>query len=114
VDDEYDADGAQEEDGLGEHVGLMEQTAAAGAMLAVHAEDDDIVMYSYKKLRHQGRTGLEYMHHAHNILSEKPSFQRAITLVHHVGAPIYLMHVSAREGVDAIREARGRGQAVYG
>ena len=54
------------------------------------------------------------MHHAHNNLSEKLSFQRAITLAHHVGAPIYLMHVSAREGVDAIREARGRGQAVYG
>jgi dihydropyrimidinase len=99
---------------LGNMWGLMEQTAAAGAMLAVHAEDDDIVMYSYKKLQHQGKTDLQYMHHAHNNLSEKLSFQRAITLAHHVGAPIYLMHVSAREGVDAIREARGRGQAVYG
>lgn len=99
---------------LGNMWGIMEQTAKAGAMLAVHAEDDDIVMYSYKKLIHQGKTGLEYMHHAHNNLSEKLSFQRAITLAEHVGAPIYLMHVSAREGVDAIREARGRGLPVYG
>ncbi|AUI50583.1 amidohydrolase family protein [Arthrobacter crystallopoietes] len=99
---------------LGNMWGLMEQTAASGAMLAVHAEDDDIVMYSYKKLQHQGKTGIEYMHHAHNNLSEKLSFQRAITLANHVGAPIYLMHVSAREGVDAIREARGNGQPVYG
>lgn len=30
----------------------MEQTAAAGAMLAVHAEDDDTVMHSYEKLQH--------------------------------------------------------------
>jgi len=99
---------------LGNMWGIMEQTAKAGAMLAVHAEDDDIVMYSYRKLIHQGKTGLEYMHHAHNNLSEKLSFQRAITLAEHVGAPIYLMHVSAREGVDAIREARGRGLPVYG
>ncbi|MDQ4503555.1 amidohydrolase family protein [Sinomonas sp. ASV322] len=99
---------------LGNMWGLMEQTAAAGAMLAVHAEDDDIVMYSYKRLERAGRTGLEYMSHAHNNLSEKLSFQRAITLAEHVGAPIYLMHVSAREGVDAIRDARGRGLPVYG
>ncbi|AMM34480.1 Dihydropyrimidinase [Sinomonas atrocyanea] len=99
---------------LGNMWGLMEQTAAAGAMLAVHAEDDDIVMYSYKRLERTGQTGLEYMSHAHNNLSEKLSFQRAITLAEHVGAPIYLMHVSAREGVDAIREARGRGLPIYG
>ncbi|MDP9907216.1 MULTISPECIES: dihydroorotase [Arthrobacter] len=99
---------------LGNMWGLMQQTAQAGAMLAVHAEDDDIVMYAYKQLQREGRIGLENMHHAHNNLSEKLSFQRVITLAEHVGAPIYLMHVSAREGVDAIREARGRGQAVYG
>ncbi|WP_283136386.1 dihydroorotase [Rhizohabitans arisaemae] len=93
---------------------IMERTAAAGAMLCVHGEDDDIVMYSYKKLQREGKIGLEYMSHAHNSLSEKLSFQRVITLAEHVGAPIYLMHVSAREGIEAIREARGRGQAVYG
>jgi dihydropyrimidinase len=99
---------------LGNMWGLMEQTASAGAMLAIHAEDDDIVMYSYKRLQREGKIGLEYMSHAHNNLSEKLSFQRAITLAEHVGAPIYIMHVSAREGVDAIREARGRGLPVYG
>lgn len=99
---------------LGNMWGLMEQTAAAGAMLAVHAEDDDIVMYAYKRLQRQGKIGLEYMHHAHNNLSEKLSFQRAITLAEHVGAAIYIMHVSAREGVDAIQAARGRGLPVYG
>lgn len=61
-------------------MGLVEQTAAAGAMLSVHAEDDDTVMYSYKKLQHKGQIGIEYMHHAHNNLSENLSFQGAITL----------------------------------
>lgn len=99
---------------LGNMWGLMQQTAAGGAMLAVHAEDDDIVMYAYKQLQRAGKTDLQYMHHAHNNLSEKLSFQRVITLAEHVGAAIYLMHVSAREGIDAIRAARGNGQAVYG
>jgi dihydropyrimidinase len=99
---------------LGNIWGLMQQTAAAGAMLAVHAEDDDIVMYAYKRLQSEGKTALPYMPDAHNKLSEQLSFQRVITLAAHVGAPIYLMHVSAREGVNAIREARGKGQPVYG
>ncbi|WP_033294593.1 dihydroorotase [Amycolatopsis jejuensis] len=99
---------------IGHIWGLMEKTAEAGAMLCVHGEDDDIVMYAYKRLQRQGKVGLEYMSHAHNSLSEKLSFQRVITLAEHVGAPIYLMHVSAKEGLDAIAEARGRGQAVYG
>ena len=30
------------------------------------------------------------------------------------GTTLYMMHVSAGNGVRAIREARGRGQAVYG
>ena len=99
---------------LGNMWGIMEQTAAAGAMLAVHAEDDDIVMYSYRRLKHQGAIGIENMHHAHNVLSEQLSFQRAITLARHVGAAIYLMHVSANVGIDAIRKARGEGAPIYG
>ncbi|WP_406630917.1 dihydroorotase [Amycolatopsis sp. WGS_07] len=93
---------------------LMEKTAEAGAMLCVHGEDDDIVMYAYKRLQREQRTAVPYMPDAHNALSEQLSFQRVITLARHVGAPIYLMHVSAAEGIEAIREARGREQPVYG
>ena len=99
---------------MGHMWGLLEKTAESNAMLCVHAEDDDIVMYAYKRLMHQGRTGLQYMSEAHSALSEKLSFQRVITLAGHLGAPIYLMHVSAEVGVAAIREARAAGQPVYG
>lgn len=99
---------------LGHIWGLLEKTAAANALLCVHAEDDDIVMYAYKRLEHEGRTDLRYMSEAHNSLSELLSFQRVISLASHVGAPIYLMHVSAAAGVEAIRTARGAGHAVYG
>jgi dihydropyrimidinase len=99
---------------IGHIWGLMERTAEAGAMLCVHGEDDDIVMYAYKRLQRAGRTALHHMHEAHNALSEQLSFQRVITLARHVGAPIYMMHVSAVEGIEAIREARGLGQPVYG
>lgn len=99
---------------LGHIWGLMEKTGAAGGMLCVHAEDDEIVMYSYKRLAHEGRTDLRYMSEAHNQLSEMLSFQRVISLAGHVQAPIYIMHVSAEVGLRAIQGARGLGQPVYG
>lgn len=99
---------------LGYMWGMLEQTRDHGGMLAVHAEDDEIVMYSYKKLEREGRWDFTNVHHAHNTLSEALSFRRVIGLAERVGAPIYLMHVSAEEGVRAIAESRGRGFPIYG
>jgi dihydropyrimidinase len=99
---------------LGQIWGLMEATSAAGAMLCVHAEDDDLVMYGYKRLEHAGQTHYSHVHQVHSNLSEEVSFQRVITLAKRTGAAIYLMHVSAAEGVEAIRSARAQGLPVYG
>ena len=93
---------------------IMERIAPAGGVLAVHAEDDDIVMYMYRKLHEEERIGTEFMHEAHNNLSEDISFRRVIRLAEWTGAAIYIMHVSAQEGVQAIAEGRSRGQPVYG
>jgi dihydropyrimidinase len=93
---------------------ILEQTARHGGMLAVHAEDDDLVMFQYQRLEHEGKWGYENIHLAHNKLSEALSFRRAIGLAEYLGAPIYLMHVSASEGVEAIREARAKGLPIYG
>lgn len=99
---------------LGDVWALLRRLGNAGGILCVHAEDDDIVMYAYEELERTGRWSYEHVHLAHNKVSEAVSFARVIALAEHVGAPIYLMHVSAEEGVDAIRAARRRGAPVYG
>jgi dihydropyrimidinase len=93
---------------------ILEQTRDHGGMLAVHAEDDEIVMYSYKRLEREGKWAFPNVHLAHNTLSEALSFRRVIGLAERVGAPIYLMHVSAAEGVAAIAESRAKGFPIYG
>lgn len=92
---------------------IMDQVAAAGGILAVHAEDEDIVMFMSRKLHEQGRIGTEYLHEAHPNVSEDISFRRVIRLAEWTGAAIYLMHVSAKEGVQAVAEARSKGLPVY-
>jgi dihydropyrimidinase len=93
--------------------GIMQQVAAAGGVLAVHAEDEDIVMYMSQLLHEEGRTGTAFLPEAHPRISEDLSFRRVIRLAEWTGAAIYLMHVSAKEGIEAVTEARGRGRPVY-
>jgi dihydropyrimidinase len=92
----------------------MEKAAAHGGIMAVHAEDEDIVQFMYEKSRAEGRLDGTNLHLVHTKLSELLSFRRTIALARATGAAVYFVHTSAREGVDAIREARAFGLPVYG
>jgi dihydropyrimidinase len=68
----------------------------------------------YEKLFREGRTSFHNLAEVHNQLSEDLSFRRVIRLAESEATPLYFMHVSAATGVKAIREARAKGQAIYG
>ncbi len=91
----------------------MEQAAAHGGMMFIHSEDDDIVQYMYKKLTDEERTQWYYIHEIHNNMSEDVSFRRILKMAEWTGAATYFVHVSAKEGVRALEEARGRGFPLY-
>jgi dihydropyrimidinase len=91
----------------------MEKVAPRGGIMVVHAEDHDIVQFMYEKLREEGRMDGANLPLVHNKLSEALSFRRTIHLAEATGAAIYFVHTSAQEGVDAVREARAKGQPVY-
>ncbi|MCC7369778.1 MAG: amidohydrolase family protein [Chloroflexi bacterium] len=93
---------------------VLQALAKAGGLAAIHSEDDDIVMYLYEKLTREGRTGFEHLAEVHNTLSEDLSFRRIIRLAELVGSALYMVHVSAASGVQAVAEARSRGVPIYG
>ena len=85
-----------------------------GGLGVIHAEDNDIVMHMYEKLIREGRVSFHNLAEVHNTLSEDLSFRRVIRLAEAESTPLYMMHVSAATGVQAIREARAKGQPIYG
>jgi len=94
---------------------IFKVLSRAGGLAVIHAEDDDIVRHMYEKLFAENRTGFEHMAEVHNALSEDLSFRRVIRLAENVeGMALYMMHVSAAAGVQAIAESRARGYPVYG
>lgn len=98
---------------MGHVYGIMREIAAAGGVLAVHAEDDDLVMYMSRVLHAQGRTDARFLPEAHPRISEDLAFRRVIRLAEWTGAAVYFMHVSAKEGVEAVAAARAAGRPVY-
>ena len=100
--------------GMGHLHDLMEQVQRHGAMLMVHSEDDDMVQHMYQKLTSEERTEWWNMHLVHSNESEDVSFRRVLKVSEWTGAPVYFVHVSAREGLAAIQESRAKGMPVYG
>ena len=100
--------------GTGHLHDLMEEIQRMNAMLLVHSEDDDMVQHMYQKLAREEQTEWYNMHLVHSAESEDVSFRRVLRVQEWTGAPIYFVHVSATQGLNAIAEARSNGRPIYG
>ncbi|MEO9655066.1 dihydropyrimidinase [Marinomonas sp.] len=85
-----------------------------GAIPTVHAENGELVYHLQNKLLEQGMTGPEAHPLSRPSSVEGEAANRAISIANTLGAPIYLVHVSTEEAVDAIRYAKDHGQTVFG
>src|SRR5262245_12602727 len=81
--------------------------------MVVHAEDTDIVQFMYEKFREEKRTDGWLLPQVHNKLSEQLAFRRTIQLAASTRAGGYFVHTSAREGVEAVAEARAHRLPIY-
>ena len=100
--------------GMGHLHDLMEQIQRHNAMLLVHSEDDDMVQHMYQKLAVEERNEWWNMHLVHSNESEDVSFRRVLRVSEWTGSPVYFVHVSAKEGIQAIGESRAKGMPIYG
>jgi dihydropyrimidinase len=91
----------------------MEKIARDGGLMTVHAEDHDLVQFNYERFIEEGRTDGVNLALIHTKLSERLSFSHTIQLAAATGAAIYFVHTSAREGVEAVVEARAHRLPVY-
>ena len=93
---------------------IFEQVAKSGGIMAVHAEEDDIVTYMTEKLKREGKDQGYNLHLVHNNISEDIAFRKILQLAKHTEVGIYFVHTTAKEGVAAIAEARSHNMPVYG
>ena len=94
--------------------GVMEQVARHDGVLAVHGEDDELVMYNYLLAQQRGHWDWHNVHLIHSKAVEDLAFRSVVRLAERTGAGMYFVHVTAKDGLDVISEARSKGMAVYG
>ncbi|MDB5917515.1 MAG: hydA [Massilia sp.] len=85
-----------------------------GAIPTVHAENGELVYQLQQDLLKKGIRGP-----AAHPLSRPPEVEaeaanRAIAIANVIGTPVYIVHVSCAESLEAIARARAKGQRVYG
>lgn len=95
-------------------VKAMAKGKEAGVMVMLHAENGDMVDYLTKKLISEGKTSPKYHAVSRPPIVEGEATSRAIYLSEMTGAPVYIVHVTCREALEAIKAAQQRGLPVFG
>lgn len=96
-----------------ELIAVMQTARELGALVTVHAEHGEAVAALQKLLVEQGKVGPKYHAQSRPSPVEGEATGRAIMLGGLTGAPVYIVHLTCREALDAVAEARRRGQIVF-
>ncbi len=91
----------------------MVEAARWGALVAVHAENEDLLLSITRDLLAQGKTGVEYYEAGRPAVVEGEATRRAIYLAHQTGAALYLVHMTSEDALSAARAAQRSGQRVF-
>tara|TARA_R110002126_G_scaffold64513_2_gene165132 strand:+ start:37 stop:1413 length:1377 start_codon:yes stop_codon:yes gene_type:complete len=97
-----------------ELIQVMKTARELGALTTVHAEHGDMVVELQNSLFAAGKTGPKYHARSRPAPVEGEATNRAIMLARMTREPLYIVHVTCQQSIDAISEARARGQNVMG
>jgi len=84
-----------------------------GLLVMVHAENGDAIEVLTAQLLEAGHTEPRYHAASRPPAVEAEATERAIRLAEIADAPLYIVHLTCTEALDAVRRARRRGRPVY-
>ncbi len=92
----------------------MQKAATNGSMIMMHAENGSVIDLLVQQAVAAGNTSPYFHGTTRPWQAEEEATHRAIMLANLTGAPLYVVHVSAKQAVEQIATARDRGQNVFG
>ncbi len=97
----------------GELLRALAALGRAGGRVLVHAENHHAIAYLTAKALAEGRTGPENHPHTRPDFMEAEAVGRLLALARITATPLTVAHLSCAAGLEAVRAARARGQAVW-
>lgn len=98
----------------GQILRAMQRAADLGMLTMMHAENGPAIDVLAAQLAEAGKTTPYFHGIARAWQLEEEATHRAIMLSHLTGAPLYVVHVSAKQAVAQLAAARDNGQNVFG
>jgi len=98
----------------GQILKAMQTAADTGLLTMMHAENGPAIDVLAEQLVNAGKTAPYYHGLARAWQMEEEATHRAIMLADLTGAPLYVVHVSAKQAVEQLAWARDKGQNVFG
>ncbi|GAA3160056.1 MULTISPECIES: dihydropyrimidinase [Streptomyces] len=98
----------------GQILRTMQRAADNGALVMTHAENGLAIDVLVEQALARGERDPRHHGEVRKALLEAEATHRVIKLAQVAGAPVYVVHVSAREAVAELMRARDEGLPVYG
>jgi dihydropyrimidinase len=98
----------------GQFLAALQALRAHNGLPIVHAENHFAIKHLVQAELAAGHTAPRYFPHTRPDVMEGEATARALALAELVGLPVYIVHVSCARALEAIAQARRRGQPVYG
>ena len=92
---------------------VLKTMARLGGLAYVHSEHDAIIVDQIAGCAASGQIGIEHLPRTRPALSEVASVREVLAMAEHAGAPVYFVHQTTPEAVEAVQDARARGQQAY-
>ena len=79
------------------------------AVVMIHAENHECIMWLTEKLESEGKTSPKYHAVSRPDIIEAEATNRAISLSRLTKTPVLFVHISSKEAIEAIRNAQSKG-----
>jgi len=97
----------------GNLIPIIEQIKKNGGLAGAHTENVSMIEYFVDKALKKGNTSPIYHALTRPPISEAEAVNRFIYIANYLNAAFYDFHLSVREGVELIRQARKEGHPIY-
>lgn len=92
---------------------LMLKAKELGAMVNVHAENPDIIDMNVENFLKEGKTSAWYHYLSRPEFVAAEADKRVVHWASNLDAPVYIVHMSDKEGLEAVIKAKEEGHEVY-
>jgi len=107
----YKKEGLMVDDGV--LTAALEKSKEVGALVSVHAENPDLIDRRIEKYLSEGKTSAWYHYESRPEFVEAEADKRAIHWAKAFNAPLYIVHLACKDGLDEVTRARDEGYEIY-